>query len=57
MYKVTIVTLYNTIVLEVEDLYSEKMQEIYNQPYIVEVRAERIMKSDDKFKKLVKDKK
>ena len=50
MYKVTIKTLYNTIVLEVEDLYSEKMQEIYNQPYIVEVKAEKI----HKVRKLVK---
>ena len=51
MYKVTIKTLYNTIVLEVEDLYSEQMQEIYNQPYIVEVRAEKI----HKVKKLTKE--
>ena len=57
MYKVTIVTIYNTIVLEVEDLYSEQMQEIYNQPYVLEVRAEQINKSDGKCKKLVKEKK
>ena len=42
MYKVTIITQFNTIVLEVEDLYSPEFQEIIEQPYVIEVKAEKI---------------
>ena len=41
MYKVTIVTKYNTIHMECEDLNSPEMVEIFAQPYISEIRAER----------------
>ena len=54
MYKVIIKTLYNTINLEVEDINSPEVQEIFNQPYIVEIRAEQIKESDGKARKLVK---
>lgn len=42
MYKVEIKTKYNVIHLEVEDLQDEQFQEIVNQPYVIEVRAEQI---------------
>ena len=51
MYKVTIVTKYNTINLECEDLYSPEMQEIFSQPYILEVKAEKIKKDNVKVKR------
>ena len=34
MYKVRIKTKYNTIEMEVEDINSPEMQELYDQPYI-----------------------
>ena len=40
MYKVRIKTLYNVINLEVEDPNSPEMQEIYDQPYVVEIYIE-----------------
>lgn len=42
MYKVEIITKYNTIELEVEDIYSKEFIEIIEQPYVIEVKAERI---------------
>ena len=42
MYKVTIITKYNTIHLECEDLNSPEMQEIFNQPYVIEIKAEQV---------------
>ena len=55
MYKVTIKTLYNTINLEVEDINSPEVQEIFNQPYVLEIRAEEIKKYDPKVKRIKKD--
>lgn len=40
MYKVTIQTKYNTIVLVVDDINTPEMQELYNQPYVTEVYIE-----------------
>lgn len=40
MYKVKIVTKYNTIIMEVEDTNTPEMQEIFNQPYVLEVYIE-----------------
>ena len=37
MYKVDIVTKYNEIHLEVEDINSPEMQEILSQPYIISI--------------------
>ena len=51
MYKVTIITKYKTIHLECEDLNTPEMQEIFNQPYVVEIRAEQVK---GKVRKLVK---
>ena len=42
MYKVEIKTRYNVIHLEVEDLNDPEFVEICEQPYVQEVRAERI---------------
>ncbi len=53
MYKVTIITKYNTIHLECEDLNTPEMQEIFNQPYVLEIKAEQV-KEDIKCRKLVK---
>lgn len=47
MYKLTIVTKYNTIEFAVDDYNSPEVQEILEQPYIVSVRMTRI---DDKTK-------
>ena len=44
MYKITIKTIYNTIVLEREDYNTPEMQEIYEQPYVQEVEIEKIEK-------------
>lgn len=44
MYKITIKTLYNTIHLEVEDYSIPSVQEILEQPYIVEVQIENLEK-------------
>ena len=44
MYKVTIITKYNTINMECEDLNSPEMVEIFAQPYIIEIRAEQMGK-------------
>lgn len=42
MYKVEITTKYNTINIEVENLYSEEFLQIVEQPYVIEVKVERI---------------
>ena len=55
MYKVMIKTLYNTINLEVEDINSPEVQEIFNQPYVIEIRAEQINESDPRIKRLKKE--
>jgi hypothetical protein len=44
MYKITIKTKYNVINLEVEDYTTPEVQEILEQPYIIEVRIEKIGK-------------
>lgn len=36
MYELTIKTKFNTITIVVEDLEDEKVQEILNQPYVIE---------------------
>ena len=41
-YKLMIKTIYNTINLEVDDIYTEEIQELLSQPYIVEVNIERV---------------
>lgn len=41
MYKVEIITEYNTIHLEVEDVNTPEMKEIFSQPYIKEVNIEK----------------
>lgn len=42
MYRITIKTKYNTIVLEREETNTPELQEIYDQPYIVEVKIDKI---------------
>ena len=42
MYKLTIKTKYNVITLEVEDYNTPEVQEILEQPYVVEVKIEKV---------------
>lgn len=44
MYRLTIKTLYNTIVLDVENYNIPQVQEILEQPYIVQVEIEHLEK-------------
>lgn len=44
MYKVTIKTKYNVIELIVDDLASPELEEVFAQPYVEEIRAERLGK-------------
>ena len=44
MYKVTIITKYNVIELIVDDLASPELEEVFAQPYVEEIRAERLGK-------------
>lgn len=54
MYKITIKTIYNTIVLERENYISSELIEIYEQPYIKEVHIEdlegkkKVLKKEEK---------
>lgn len=48
MYRITIKTLYNTIVLEREETNTPELQEIYDQPYIVQVEIEHLEKAKTK---------
>ena len=41
-YKLNIITKYNTINLEVDDIFTEEIQELLSQPYILEVNIERV---------------
>lgn len=50
MYRITILTKYNTIVLEREDCETDEMKEILSQPYILDVKIEKI----GKIKKLTR---
>lgn len=54
MYKLIIITKYNTIELETDDLQKPEIQEILSQPYIEEVKIEkvqeRILKYDTRRK-------
>ena len=50
MYLVIIKTKYNVIRLTVDDYNSSEVQEIFNQPYVEEIRIEQA--KQDKSKKL-----
>ncbi len=50
MYLVIIKTKYNVIRLNVDDYNSPEVQEIFNQPYVEEIRIEQV--KQDKSKKL-----
>ena len=53
MYKVKIKTKYNTIELQVENINTPELKEIFNQPYVEEVYIETM----EHFKKLKLNKK
>lgn len=42
MYRITIKTKYNVIVLEREDYNTPEMQEIFEQPYILEIKIDKM---------------
>lgn len=52
MYQITIITKFNIIVLEREDYTTPEMQEIFNQPYVEEIKIDKIEKG--KVRKLEK---
>ena len=55
MYRITIKTKYNVITMQVEDYNTPEMQEIYDQPYVEEIRIENITKDrSEKTRKLTK---
>lgn len=54
MYELEIKTKYNTINIVVEDLEDEKVQEIINQPYIIEVKPKIFTGDINKVKVLKK---
>lgn len=41
MYKATIKTKYNTIILNIEDTNDEQFKEICEQPYVIEIKIEK----------------
>lgn len=49
MYKLIIKTKYNTIELETDDLQKPEIQEILSQPYIEEVKVEKIQERTLKY--------
>lgn len=51
MYQITITTKYNTIVLNVEDYNTPQVQEILEQPYIIQVKIEKVDKAKVKVLK------
>lgn len=51
MYKLTIKTKYNTITLEVEDYAAPEVQEVLEQPYVIEVKIEKIEKKEKQYGK------
>lgn len=53
MYKIMIKTKYNEINLEVEDYNTPELNEIYDQPYVEEIKIENLDKP--KVKAKVKD--
>ena len=52
MYKVKIVTIYNTIELIVDDVNSPEMKELFSQPYVKEVYIDTM----EHYKELKKEK-
>ncbi len=59
MYRVTIKTKYNVINLVVEDYNTPEMQEIFDQPYVEEIRIDNLEKekkeNNGKQRKLIKN--
>lgn len=49
MYKLIIRTKYNTIELETDDLQKPEIQEILSQPYIKEVKIEKVQERTLKY--------
>lgn len=55
MYKITIKTKYNTIVLEREDYNTPELNEVYDQPYVKEIYIENLQKEKVRKKNKLKD--
>lgn len=55
MYKLIIRTKYNTIELETDDLQKPEIQEVLSQPYIEEVKIEKIQERILKYDTRRKD--
>jgi len=50
-YVITIITLYNTIKMEVEDIENDEIKQILSQPYIIDIKIDKKAKELKKFKK------
>ena len=57
MYKITIKTKYNVINMQVEDYNTPEMQEIFEQPYVEEIRIDNLNKVKKLERKLENERK
>ena len=57
MYRITIKTKFNTIVLEREEYNTPEMQEIYDQPYVEQIYIENLNKVKKLERKLENERK
>ncbi len=57
MYRITIKTKFNTIVLEREEYNTPELQEVYDQPYILEIQIDNLNKVKKLERKLENERK
>ncbi len=57
MYQITIKTKYNVINMQVEDYNTPEMQEIFEQPYVEEIRIDNLNKVKKLERKLENERK
>lgn len=57
MYRITIKTKFNTIVLEREEYNTLELQEVYDQPYVLEIQIDNLNKVKKLERKLGNERK
>lgn len=57
MYRITIKTKFNTIVLEREEYNTPELQEVYDQPYVLEIQIDNLNKVKKLERKLENERK
>lgn len=57
MYRITIKTKFNTIVLEREEYNTPELQEVYDQPYVLEIQIDNLNKVKKLERKLGNERK